>query len=316
MKKVLAMPRATVIGAALVIGALILIGTQIKDDSPTGGLQVTDTFAVEGPRPATGALIATDGDLPTDNLPLWWLNRGGRTLHELSPTGENGAVSELRRVPLAPLSHGQKLDVSTWGPLDAPAVFRMTPTGRGVDVTVTRPGSSDPIAEGTAVLPPPSPGATRDLAIATWMGDRPDLFVIDRGLDDQRVAIRVFSGESDFSEKVLDVRAPIAGLDPDEWSLDVANVSGPANRIDQRPDLVLFRRDGGSSGQPEVHVITGESDFQDFALQRVVALPEEIEAKSVFTTGASRGTPTIYGLEPGSDAKLRLILLEGAITPI
>jgi len=64
-------------------------------------------------------------------------------------------------------------------------------------------------------------------------------------------------------------------------------------------------------------VLTGESEFQAFDLQRVIAMPEEIEAKSVFTTGASRGAPAIYALEPGAgSAKLRLILLQGAVTPI
>ncbi len=310
-------PRATVVGALIVILALVVIGSQIKNDSPTGGLQVGAPLPVEGPAPLRGVRLATDGNLPSDNLPLWWLNLGGSTLHELSPGERHGSVHQIRQVPIARLSPGESFDVSTWGRAGASAVFRMRPLGDRVRVAVTRPGSGAATAGGTAVLPPPSAGATRNVAIATWTGEEPDLFVIDRGLDDQRVEIRVFSGESRFRREILDVRAPIAGLNPWEWSLDVASVVGPARREDQRPDLVLVRRDG-SSGQPEVHVLSGESDFQQFQLERVIAMPETIESKSEFAVGAVLGAPTIYALEPGPPgaAKLRLIMLQGAVTPI
>jgi len=100
--------------------------------------------------------------------------------------------------------------------------------------------------------------------VVDWDGDRvPDLVAVNRR-DGEHTSVHVFSGASDFQDKLL---AKMTGLHAtnENWSFDVVDWDG-----DRVPDLVAVnRRDGEHTS---VHVFSGASDFQDKLLAKVTGL--------------------------------------------
>jgi hypothetical protein len=165
--------------------------------------------------------------------------------------------------------------------------------------------------------------ATRDGAVdvrlAPWRGPASDLFVLAWprpgvvGVADRATGTRplprlsVLDGDADFARTELRVRLPLAAPVPAQWTLLVARVSGPV------PDLVLLRRAPGRS--PEVHVLSGESGFQQFILHERLALPNGVARRSWFVPALERGRPVLRAIEPGAGRATVRVFPLGAAVP-
>lgn len=114
-------------------------------------------------------------------------------------------------------------------------------------------------------------GGSRDARIATWSGSEPDLFLVDRGLPNGKMAVRVLSGESEYRKVLLDVKVAAGnGFRPEEWALDV----GPGNG--DRPDILLVTTGRRTpSRSTEAHVLSGEQGYSRFLAQTPSVLQDE-----------------------------------------
>jgi len=231
-------------------------------------------------------MLATDGDSDAQNTPIWSIRqRGARgEVQRIRFSGSSPRRAEFD-VRLGTPSPLRTLDVAVWN--SEPAVFEMRLQPRGV-ATRVRPvaGGGTTAAVGFAEIPEPR-AAFRRVAIATWSGRLPDLFVIDHLAFEKRMRVSVFSGESAFTQLVDQMRASFVGLDPRQWAFDVGALYGG------RPDLIGFRHAGAPSGLPEVHVLSGETRFRTFSLQGTLRAADEGYAPRVLS-GVSGRAPSAF----------------------
>jgi oligosaccharide repeat unit polymerase len=310
----------------LLVAAFAIELTRPKGDT-SGGVPVQKSLPFPADaRPPEASSFATDGDFEVDNPPLWTLEPGadGIDVRAYAFSDERLAPSNPTVAP-APEGEPERPDVGSWD--GAPALFTAGQGPDGLEVTVLSvlpPGSQDPtvspteltlvpsprvLASGTAPVLPPSAGVTRDTAVATWSGAQADLFVIDWGVESDRPLVRIYSGESRFRTPIEELRLPALELDPEEWSLDVARVEG------ELPDLAMVLR-SGASGHPELHALSGENDFQNFVVQRPLALPDGLPGAIRVVVGASGGVPTLYASDLGeAEPALDLVQLEAGTLP-
>ena len=290
----------TAVGTAL---ALVLVTTGCGGASDTRksdalkGLPIAETYSVPpAGRVASAAQPATDGDAPTDNTPVWLIERratGARAV-ELSLRGPTARVVSVVRLR-GRFGGGTTFDVGHWRPETAAAhMFAMQRRPRGVSVTVIGlTGPNRVVASGTAALPAPVSGTKRELSIATWSGRRPDLFVIDRGTGDERIQLTIFSGESTFRRPLYRAKLPFVGLGAG-WGLDVGQVDPPV------PDLLLTRRSGAGGPpvpQAQVHVLTGQSAFAGLTAENVIRLPGDLPDRYHFVFGVWRARVSVMGVD-------------------
>jgi hypothetical protein len=179
----------------------------------------------------------------------------------------------------------------------------MSSTGGGIQVEIRLLASPARIlARGTAPLGVPAAGVTRNLALATYSGERPDLFVLDRGIPGARPRLSIYSGESRFRRQLLMTKLPISGLGPKNWVVDVGLIDG------SKPDLLLVTREG-ASGQAELHVLPGENGYQAFSIHRPLGIRGGVAGTRRFVFGSSRG-PAIYAVDTGHPrSRVRIIPL-------
>ena len=234
------------------------------------------------------ARAITDGDRPAADEPLWTVApRGGRVVVLAFDVRARTAREVLREELSLPGSRRPTdFDIGRWDPdARAPALFAMRRVRRGIDVRVVpATGGTRPLARGLAPAPPPPPGGRRDLAVGTWSGSRPDVFVVDRPRPPAAVSVSVYSGESRFRARVLRRALPLRGFDPAQWSADVARLRGEAL------DLLLYRTPRANE-YPEIRALSGESGFQADEYR----LPVRIAAAEFRpVVGALGGVPTLY----------------------
>lgn len=138
-------------------------------------------------------------------------------------------------------------------------------------------------------------GGSREARIATWSGSEPDLFLIDRGLADGTMAVRVLSGESGYRKVLLDVEVPkAAGFPPGQWQMDVGLIDG------EKPDILLVTATPRTpSGSTEVHVLSGEQKYSRFLMQVTSVLPARPSARRT-ALGYRDGSPTWFSAIVGS----------------
>lgn len=121
--------------------------------------------------------------------------------------------------------------------------------GRGIDAGATPPLGRVP------------KGGTRTISFAQT-GELPDLYVLD-GRADLTWRVRAFSASSGFREEIMDevTTDVISGkLDTDEWEVTMIG-----NDQSDPPDLGLLTRGIRSgSNHLELHILSAESDFQEF----------------------------------------------------
>ena len=104
------------------------------------------------------------------------------------------------------------------------------------------------------------------LELADWDADgRTDLVVVyQTATPSTFVEVAIYSNASGLQSEVLHVTTPIAVKD-DSWVFRVGDWTG-----DGIVDLVGIAKNRTASGQVEVNILSGESDFQQFVLQAVV----------------------------------------------
>lgn len=238
------------------------------------------------PADATG--FATVADVALDNEPLWALTRRSLTVRA-TPVGMSdtspaprAATFKLRRRT----TPRTQLDLAGWVG-EANALFVMEPSNRGVKVAVYSANTGREVALGRAPEPSQFPGATRQVFVATWDGNTPDLFILDRGARGERARLAVYRGEEIFSRRVLLVQLPLIELSPAIWGVDVGRVGGT------KPDLLMLTRRGGS-GEPEIHVLSGESAYQSFELQSPIEGVRSLDAEPTVLAGSVGSAPTAF----------------------
>jgi hypothetical protein len=273
--------------------AVAIVAERLRDEERPPDPQLSVGRPLPLPAAALGSsrsLITTDGDLPQDDAPVWVFDRvrdGRRAVRQLTPSSDRVVVAQRTSVRAdADEPRTTRFAVGRWTGGEN-AAFRMVPRSSGVEVrVVTLDGRSRQLSRGTARTAP-VPGADRELAVATWeRGKLPALFVIDHGLPRERVTVAVFSGESAFRKRVATFKLPIRGLPREDWIL------GIARGIGNRPNLVAIAR-AGRSKHPEVHVISGDADFQKFVAQYPIALPP-LARDTLVRPGSVLGRPALY----------------------
>ena len=112
----------------------------------------------------------------------------------------------------------------------------------------------------------PLSGDNFDYALTDWDGDRvPDLVAIMRlQTGSGKIEVHILSGKSRFQQFVLHTATPLVGD-------DFHYVVGDWNRLG-KPDLLAIKYRNTGTGTNEVHVLSGESGFQQFVLQTGVPL--------------------------------------------
>jgi len=103
-----------------------------------------------------------------------------------------------------------------------------------------------------------------ELALATYSGTVPDLFLVDSSRT-SRAHLLILSGESRFSKSILATDLPLV-IPPDNWNVFVVR-RGPGP-----PDVVLVKRRISQSTQIELHALSGISGYKDFSLHQATPL--------------------------------------------
>jgi hypothetical protein len=286
--------------SALVV--LFLVGLAVQATLPPP-YPLGETIRLP-PSVARAQAVMSDGDRPTDNTGLWWVNtKGDRvSLRYFDPShpDEPAVLVDRFRQPGAASS---SFDITRWPPLRGAALIVMQQQGNNLEITVRRTDGKGVHQRFTAPIPAPSTGATRDLAIATFNGRIPDLFVIGRDEPNTRVSVSIISGESGFRRQPLATSLPFGGLAPSQWSLDVGSIAGqapgdvgPAPKV-IRSDLVLVEHDP-SHVHANLKVLLGEDDYRGFAFQRDLDTSPRVGKRTSFLIASHGGAEAIYEVEP------------------
>ena len=282
---------------AAIVAVAIAFGALGPDSKPKPvqppSLSIAERIPLDTVDPGPGMTIATDGNWPGDNTPVWFIRgEGPEGIAERLDFSDARPRSKEFPVDLSSASSRRVLDIGEWS--TGTVIFDMQLERGGVRARVLsldRRGSVE--ASGFARLSRPL--VKREVAVATWSGTLPDLFIIDSGGARERVRITVFSGESGFSETIAWEYAPLRKLDPDEWAFDVGRLVG------RRPSLVAFTRSGTGSDGPEIHALSGDSRFRQFIVHRRVD-PRAVDgqrstAAPRFAAGVTLGRPSVLLVE-------------------
>jgi hypothetical protein len=280
--------------AAAVIGATLGTDPGVRDVPSASALLV-------GSVPGPPSDVLSNGDAALDNEPLWTVRRtpAKAVLTGYRLLNKRWSKVDATSVPVKGPRKGSRYDVGGWAG-EAQALFVIRPTSKSVSVAVWGTDAQKELSLGVADEPSLFQHGVRDVAIATYSGQLPDLFILDRGVPDERARLAVFSGESGFREQILKVRLPVVGLTPTKWSVDVGRVDGA------RPDVILLTP-RGSSGLPEVHLVSGTTGYTSFRLQapvrRLTLGPALEDAVRIVTVG---GAPTAAAIDGTKGARAQV----------
>ena len=296
---------------------LVLVGAVALIAYPYGG--------ADGP-PPTGPLrsyvlrepfIAPDSDFVADPL----LASRTSPLVALTPAAAGATdvrVLEGRRVVAQrrlPLPAGGTAALARWRGSEV-AIARVQVGGGTVAVTAASLDTGRRLVQARVSVTPPR-GAHVDADLGSWSGATSDLFVLvwprpsDLTAADRAtgvapaVRLDVLDGDAGFRRRELSMRLPQVIADPADWSMHVARVSGTAS------DLVLVRRRG--TEHPEVHVLSGESGFQQFVLHAQLDLPGAVARRARLVVANADGRPVLRAIEPDvGSARVRVLPLGSA----
>jgi hypothetical protein len=215
-------------------------------------------------------LLATDSDRD-GGLSVWAFRHSGRrlTVRVWRPTRRGFRIGRVHVVDLG-TAGPWTADVTRWR--GKRAIVTITPVGDRYRVVVLPILSGGVAAEGTTPPVPRRAGHDRDLAIATWGGALPDLFVVDRSRRRSSVTVRVISGESGFRKEVLRTTTAVANLPARLFALDVGSVNSATAAL---AFFTLHAPTG--SRRTEVHVIPGPT-FEAFGEQAPLGMPDRAAA--------------------------------------
>jgi oligosaccharide repeat unit polymerase len=249
--------------------------------------------------------VMTNSDRPSDNEPLQWVRGQGHrvSLYAYTPGRPIAEAERLAKLRIPEDAGRSNFDVNAWPPWRAEALFSLQQLPRNLSVTVTPTWSSDGKPESfLAPLSEPPAGTTREFMVASWGGDKPDLFVITRGDPSSRPLLQILSGESGFYRQLYAARLPWRGLSPRTWSLQIAPIVGipdkDENRLfrGDRLDLVLIHHDPEEK-HSMVHVLLGETGFEWDAIRRDLDNSGSIPRSTEFLIGSRQGATAVYEVQ-------------------
>lgn len=263
---------------------------------------------------AAAAAVMTNSDRPSDNEPLLWVEERGRLvdLHGYVPGQPLAESEQVARIPIRSPVSRTSFDVNYWPPWRAQALYSFEQRTSNLAITISPTWQSDgrPVSY-VAPLSEPPEEITREFMIGAWGGDKPDLFVISRGDPEARPTLQILSGESGFRRQLYATRLPYRGLEPGEWSMQIAPIVGLPTKHDERLfkgirlDLVMIHHDPDEE-HSMVQVLLGETGFQWNAVRRVLDNSGAVPAGTEFLIGSRQGGTAIYEVLRGSASGPRL----------
>lgn len=295
--------RAAAIAGVAAIVVLVIAGLAIQATLPDP-YPLTATKRLPASI-ATAQQVMTDGDRPSENGALWWVNRDGNrvTVRAIDPSRVDEGPSTVDRFSL-PGAASARFDVGRWPPLRSSALFIFRQRRNNLETIVWDTEKNRPYEHLSSTIVPPLPGATRDLSVASWAGkDHPDLIIVDRNEKDARVRVRVLDGKTGFRRQDLATTLPFRGLAPDEWSLDIGSVAagqvGEEERKNPiyRADLALIEKNPDRA-HANLKVMLGEQGYPGFAFQRDLDTSGAVAPDSIFLIGSEAGATSLYQVLP------------------
>ena len=303
------------IGAALLVllGAVALIAYPYGDadepppTAPLRGYVLREPFI----QPASD--FAADPLLTSRTTPLVALTPAAAGATDVRVLAGRRVVAQRR----LPLPAGGTAALARWHGSEV-AIARVRVRGGTIAVTAASLDTGRLLVRARVPVTPPR-GAHVDADLGSWSGATSDLFVLvwprpsDLTAAERATGVApaarldVLDGDTGFRRRELSIRLPQAIADPADWSMHVARVDGAAS------DLVLVRRRG--TEHPEVHVLSGESGFQQFVLHAQLDLPGSVVRRARLVVANEGGRPVLRAIEPhAGSARVRVLPL-GAAPP-
>jgi hypothetical protein len=302
--------RGLVAAALVLVGAVVLAAYPYGRTSDAPAVRPQRSFELRGAFLRAGASFSADPLLESAQTPLVVIAPADGALAAHVLVG--GRVVAVRRLALA--GAGERALVRWHDGQAAVALLRRS--ARDVAVSVASLDDGGRLAELHARVPRQDRGAVA-VGLAPWSGRTSDLFVLgwtplgppsvaDRATGTRPSAqLQVLDGDTAFRRVELSVSLPLRAGDASEWDVQVARVS------ESRPDLVLVRRSG--SAHPEVHVLSGESGFQQFVLHTQLDLPRAVARRAAFVPALEGGRPVLWAIDAGAGrASVRVFPLGSA----
>lgn len=275
--------RGAVLSVTLIVWALALFDLTLLPRVDTQFLAALPTKRIANVTVTPGTKLVTSTD-PAAPANLWILNPQGAKTEVVGvqmPRPHNPRAVRHRvltpsvRATLGPLE-GKPVDVEEW-PGSGPALFVISSARRSPMLRVLSVRTGRPLLESRVPLPPQARDR-RDFFVARWSGPQPDLFVVDRNVNQRRPAnprpwlIKIYSGESGFKKLIFQTRLEkklSKQISERDWWLDVGLRRQP------QPNLVLVTRGKQTgTGQTEVHILSGHSRFHRFTIHSGTELSE------------------------------------------
>ncbi len=291
--------KAVILSGLAAIVVLLVAGLIVQRTLPEP-FQLTATMKLPASVASAEAVFSDSGRV-YDNTPVWWVNRSGdsATLRYFDPaTEEAHFATRFRPVDLPGTT---SYDTGFWNPIRVPALFEIHQATKRLYVFIRRSDNGAIVRGYSVPIGAPEFGVYRSFEVGYLDGPRSDLFSIDRGLENTRVRLGVFSGESGFKFQVFATYLPFRGLGPRKWSLGTGELGREilANGKQAPPssDIMLVQRDPDRE-HANLKVLPGEKEFGGFAYQWDIDEPGDLPSTRVFLTGSWRGTPSIFEVVP------------------
>ncbi|HXR31174.1 MAG TPA: O-antigen polymerase [Solirubrobacterales bacterium] len=287
--------RVAILSGLAVLAVVLVSGLVIQHTLPEP-FALTRTM----PLPASVAdadAVFTDSQRLSENTPIWWITRSGRTakLHSFDPSTQETAIQSRFRSPHRPGT--AYYDIGSWVPLRTAALFEIRQAPKRLYVTVRRSDTGKAIGSYSIPIEAPGPGLDRSFAIASFDEPRSDLVIVDRGLSTSRARVGILSGESGFESRAFGTYLPFRGVRPNRWSLEIGELAGKTlengEQATPRPDVILVERDPGRE-HANLKVIPGEENYEGFAYQRDIDEPGDLPPSRIFLQGSWRGAPSLF----------------------
>lgn len=296
------------VAAAIAVAATLVAGEGVQSAQRASASPLPFALVKLRPDLASDAVLVADSDAAGPDTPLYAVAGSGSTRHLTRL--ERTASDEFTARPATSVSAGRPprptFDVAGWKTTKT-ALFTLWHQAATTFVRVDDiHAAGRPLARHAARTGAIADGYARKLAIATWSGEQPDLFVIDYAAAATRLRIRVFSGESGFRSEIFSSRPPPLGVTARDWSIDVGRASG------ERPDVLLVKR-SATIKRLEFHVLRGDAGFDRFVLQRASRARAPVPDGERFMLVHALGSPAVA--EHTGRRALRITLLRALRAP-
>jgi hypothetical protein len=263
--------------------------------------------------PSASLLVtSTDAKAPAD---LWILSCAGATTQVVGvplpivhtrPGARDKTLTASMRTTL-PSPAGLPVDVEDW-PGAGPTLFVVSSPRRSPSLQLILLKTKRTVLKSRPPLPAQK-SDRREFFVGHWSGPRPDLFVIDRDVNQRHPQsrrpwkIRIYSGESGFKklafERSIKRRLSRQFSQGDFW-IEVGN------RRQRKASVVLMTKGETGTGQTEVHVLSGNTGYRRFTLESGTELKDRIGLHRQFIFGSERRGGTVYMVR-NQDGRLSLV---------